>query len=173
MEYFEGPAGYYTIDVAVLDRESGVTGTRRNALYVPRLTDSLTMSSVSLIRRWRAKEPDSAADDPFVVGDKTVTPTLVPKINKSVSTSLPFYMIVYPDSGNAAKAEVAMEFIRDGSNIKRVPATKLDPPDSQGRIQYVANAPIDQFAPGNYAIRFIVTQGREAAQESFAINIEP
>jgi hypothetical protein len=173
MEYFDVPAGYYTIDVAVLDRESGVTGTRRNALYVPKLTDSLTMSSVSLIRKWRATEPDTAADDPFVVGDKTVTPTLVPSINKSVSTSLPFYMIVYPDAGNAAKPEVAMEFIRDGSSVKRAPAIKLDAPDAQGRIQYVANAPIDQFVPGNYAVHFTVTQGQEMVQESFAINVEP
>jgi VWFA-related protein len=173
MEYFDVPAGYYTIDVAVLDRESGLTGTRRNALFVPKLTDSLALSSVSLIRKWRPKEPDAAPDDPFVVGDKTVTPTLVPRINKSVSTSLPFYLIVYPDAANPAKPEIAMEFTRDGSNVKRVPATKLDAPDSQGRIQYLANAPIDQFSPGNYAVRFIVTQGSEKAEESFAINLEP
>jgi hypothetical protein len=49
----------------------------------------------------------------------------------------------------------------------------MDPPDSQGRIQYVANAPIDQFAPGNYAVRFLVRHGAEAAEENFALNLEP
>jgi len=172
VEYFDAPSGYYTIEVAILDRESGQTNARRSAMFVPKRGEGLAMSSVALIRKWRPKEPDAGADDPFVVGDKTVTPSLLPKINKSVSTSLPFYVIVYPDTHSAAKPEMLIEFNRDG-NAKRVAAVAMDAPDSQGRIQYVANAPIDQFAPGNYAVRFLVRQGAEAAEEDFALNLEP
>ena len=89
MEYFDVLSGYYTIDVAVLDRERGETGTRRSALFVPKPSDTLSLSSISLIRKWRARDAQETVDDPFVVGDKTVTPTLMPKINKSVSSSLP------------------------------------------------------------------------------------
>jgi hypothetical protein len=53
-----------------------------------------------------------------------------------------------------------------------VPAA-MDAPDSNGRIQYVANAPIDQFDPGNYAVRFIVRQGAEVAEEDLSIKLEP
>ena len=130
------------------------------------------MSSVALIRRWRPKEPDAASDDPFVVGDKTVTPSLLPKINKSVSTSLPFYMIVYPNTHNPSRPQLFIEFIRD-SKAKRVAAVELGASDSEGRIQYVANAPIDQFDPGNYAVRFVVRQGSEVAEEDFSVNLEP
>jgi len=130
------------------------------------------MSSVSLIRKWRPKEPDAAADDPFIFEDKTVTPTLVAKINKSLSTSLPFYLIVYPDAKNADKPQLLIEFNRD-AKVKRVAAVTLGPPDSTGRIQYVANAPIDQFEPGNYAVRFVVRQGVETVEENFAIDLEP
>ncbi|MGA3079596.1 MAG: VWA domain-containing protein [Bryobacteraceae bacterium] len=172
VEYFDAAPGYYTIEVAILDRESGQTNARRSAMFVPKRGEGLGMSSVALIRKWRPKEPDAGADDPFVVGDKTVTPSLLPKINKSVSTSLPFYGIVYPSAHNTAKPEMWIEFNRDG-NVKRVAAVPMDPPDSQGRIQYVANAPIDQFAPGNYAVRFLVRQGAEAAEENFALNLEP
>jgi hypothetical protein len=49
----------------------------------------------------------------------------------------------------------------------------MDAPDSEGRIQYLANAPIDQFAPGYYAVRFLVRQGIEVAEEHFSINLEP
>jgi hypothetical protein len=172
VEYFDVPAGYYTIEVAVLDRETGQTAARRSAMFVPKRGEGLAMSSVALISKWRPKEPDAGSDDPFVVGDKTVTPSLLPKINKSVSTSLPFYVIVYPSAHSAARPEMLIEFNRDG-NIKRVAAVAMDAPDSQGRIQYVANAPIDQFAPGNYAVRFLVRQGAEAAEEDFAINLQP
>ena len=41
--------------------------------------------------------------------------------------------------------------------MKRNVAADLPKPDAQGRIQYVATAPIAQFAPGNYAARFIVS----------------
>lgn len=172
VEYFDVPPGYYTIEVAVLDRESEQTNTRRSATFVPKRGDGLGMSSVALIRKWRPKEPDASADDPFVIGDKAVTPSLLPKINKSVSTSLPFYVIVYPSSHSSARPEMLIEFNRDG-NVRRVAAVAMDAPDSQGRIQYVANAPIDQFAPGYYAVRFLVRQGAETAEEDFSINLEP
>jgi len=172
MEYFDVPSGYYTIEVAVLDRETGQTGARRSAMFVPKPGEGLAMSSVALIRKWRPKEPDAAADDPFVVGDKTVTPALMPTINKSVSTSLPFYIIVYPNTHNAAKPEMFIEFDRDGK-VKRVAPAAMDAPDSSGRIQYVANAPIGQFDPGNYAVRFVVRQGAEVAEEDLSIHLEP
>ncbi len=172
MEYFDIAPGHFTVEVAMLDKESGQTSTRRSVLFVPKPAPGLSMSSVSLIRKWRPKEPDASADDPFVFGDKTITPTLVPKINKSVSTSLPFYMVVYPDSTNAAPLSLMLEFTRDG-RAKRLATAALPAPDAQGRIQYVANAPIDQFEPGNYAVRFIVEQGKEVAQENFAIVLEP
>lgn len=172
MEYFDLPSGYYTIEVAVLDRETGQTGARRSAMFVPKSGDGLAMSSVALIRKWRPKEPDAAADDPFVVGDKTVTPALIPTINKSVSSSLPFYMIVYPDAHNSAKPEMLIEFSRDGK-VRRVAPAAMAAPDSNGRIQYVANAPIDQFDPGTYAVRFVVRQGEEVAEEDLSIHLEP
>ena len=172
IEYFDLPAGYHTVEVAVLDRETGKTGVRRSALFVPQPREGLAMSSVSLIRKWRPKEADASADDPFVFGDKTVTPTLMPKVNKSVSTSLPFYMIVYPDAQNSSKPQLFIEFNRDG-HTKQVASTELGPADADGRIQYVANAPIGQFDPGNYAVRFVVHQGTEVAEEDFAVNLEP
>jgi VWFA-related protein len=172
MEYFDLPPGYYTVEVAVLDKESGQTNARRNAMFVPKQGEGLAMSSVALIRKWRPKEPDAAPEDPFVVGDKTLTPTLVPKINKSVSSSLPFYVVVYPDARNPDKPEMYIEFNRDG-NVKKVAASELGAPDAQGRVQYIANAPIGQFDPGNYAVSFVVKQGTERAQENFSVLLEP
>ena len=172
MEYFDVAPGYYTIEVAMLDRETGQTGVRRSAMFVPKQGEGLAMSSVALVRRWGPKEPDASADDPFVVGDKTVTPSLLPKINKSLSTSLPFYMIVYPSKHSSARPELSIEFNREG-HVQRVAAVALGAADAQGRIQYVAHAPIDQFDPGYYAVRFLVRQGGEAAEEDFSINLEP
>ena len=172
MEYFDIPPGRYSIGVALMDKESGQTTARHSSLFVPRIDSHLAMSSVSLIRKWRAKEAGAAADDPFAVGEQTVTPTLAPRINKSVSTSLPFYFVAYPNAGNPAPLALTIEFTHDGKS-KRIAVADLPEPDAQGRIQYVANSPIAQFDPGNYAVHFIVTQGTERAEENFAILLEP
>ncbi len=171
-EYFDVPPGHYTIETAVLDRESGKTSVHRTALLVPKQGETLAMSSVALVRSWHGKEPDAAADDPFVVGDKAVVPTLLPKFNKSVSDSLPFYAVLYPDPKNAAKPEVTVEFIRDGK-LRQVGKPEVSAPDAQGRIQLVANTPIEKLVPGNYAIRVRVRQGNEMAEEQFALVLEP
>jgi hypothetical protein len=81
-------------------------------------------------------------------------------------------MVVYPDSTNPAPLVLTLEFSRDGK-AKRLATAALPAPDAQGRIQYVANAPIEQFEPGNYAVHFVVQQGKEVAQENFAIVLEP
>jgi hypothetical protein len=57
--------------------------------------------------------------------------------------------------------------------LKQVAASALEAPDAQGRVQYVANAPIGQFDPGNYAVRFVVKQGTEKAEENFSVLLEP
>ena len=67
---------------------------------------------------------------------------------------------------------LTIEFTHDGKS-KRIAVADLPEPDAQGRIQYVANSPIAQFDPGNYAVHFIVTQGTERAEENFAILLEP
>ena len=172
VEYVDLPSGYYTVEVAVLDRESGRSSARRSAIFIPKRTGHLAMSSVALIRKWRPKEPDADADDPFVIGDKSVTPSLLPRINKSVSNALPFYVIVYPSKHTTDAPRISVEFDRDGQ-IKRVAAVTMGAPDAQGRIQYVATAPIDQFDPGHYAVRFLVSQGTETAEEDLAINLQP
>ncbi len=175
-EYFDVPAGRYTIETAALDKQTGQTSARKSVLVVPKSRSVLALSSVALIRSWKPKEPDAAADDPFVYDGKSMTPTLTPVVSKAGSTALPLYAAIYPDQSNPAKPQVTVQFIRDGK-VRQVGlltgSVPLGSADSDGRIQYVANAPIAQFEPGNYEVRLVVTQGAETAQESLALNLEP
>lgn len=172
MDYFDVPPGRYTIETAVLDRESGATSARKSFVLVPKPGPQLALSSVSLIRSWKARVPDATEDDPFVFGDKMMTPILDSRIKKSASTSLPFYLVVYPDANQTAKPELTLQFDRDGK-VTRVGAATLGAPDANGRIQYVATAPIDQLPPGDYAVEFVVKQGGEAARAAYSLTLEP
>ena len=171
-EYFDVPPGRYTVEAAVLDRSSGRTSAQKSALFVPKPGTELALSSVTLIRSWKAKEPDADEEDPFIYGDKAVTPTLTPAVSKGSSNSLPFYFIIYPDTSKQEKPEVFVEFLRDGKS-RRVGSSPVGAPDAEGRIRYVATAPIEPFEPGKYDVRFLVRQGTETAQEGFSLNLEP
>jgi hypothetical protein len=46
------------------------------------------------------------------------------------------------------------------------------PADKNGRIQYVAQVPVEQLPSGNYSVRFIVTQGNETAGEIVTFVLE-
>ena len=172
MEYFDVPPGLYTVEAAVLDRQTGATSARRSVTLIPPPATKLTMSSVALIRSWRARSADAAVGDPFVLGDRSLTPTLTPKISKAASTSLPFYVVIYPDTSIPDKPELTMEFNRDGK-VRSVGSPALTAPDAQGRIPTVATASIEQFEPGNYAVRFVVKQGSQVTQESLSLTLEP
>jgi hypothetical protein len=45
-------------------------------------------------------------------------------------------------------------------------------PDKDGRIQYVAQVPVEQLPSGNYSVRFIVKQGNETADETVTFVLE-
>jgi len=164
--------GQYTVGVAVLDQRSGKTSARFSTLLVTAPAESLSMSSVALIRSWKAKDPDEADDDPLVFEGKTMTPTLTQVVRKSASTSLPFYLIVYPDVQNSEKPVITIEF-ECGGRTRRVNVPAIGAPDRSGRIQYLANAPIGQFEPGMYSVRFIAKQGQENVVESIALEVAP
>jgi hypothetical protein len=170
-EEIDLPPGRYSVDVAMLDRKSGKTSVRKSVIVLPEKQEKLSMSSVALIRSWKPKEAEAPADDPFVFEGKTMTPTLTPVVHKADSTSLPFYLVVYPNLKKEAKPELIVEFDREGKQ-QRVRVPMVGAPDQFGRIQYVANAPIAQFEPGNYAVRFIVKQGDEMVQESVGLLLE-
>ena len=135
------------VDVVVRDKKGrAVTSLPESAFTVVDEGAPVQISSFRLVR-----------------GDESVTST-----NGTSTTT----QIVYRDTHNSSKPEMFIEFNRDGY-AKRVAAVALGAADSEGRIQYVANVPIDQFDRGGYAVRFAVRQGAERAEEDFSVNLEP
>ncbi len=171
-EHFTADPGKYTVEAAVSDQAVtalGGSGTRlsaqKSSFELPPNSGTLGISSVGAIRNLKDKLADSSPDDPLLMADKLVTLTLNPVIDKAVSPTLPFYVVIYPAKGNATALALEMEFSKDGQ-ILGSGRPPLSLPDKDGRIQYVATAPLASLAPGNYKIRFIVQQGTETAQES-------
>jgi len=162
--HFDLPPGSYALETAVQDGEGKRISARKTSVTVPP-SSGLALSSVSVIRSTKEREASTEDSDPLLLGTKVISPTLNPVINKASTSTLPFYLVIYTDKSVAAAPQLVMEFSRNGKVLgKGLP--QLGSPDKDGRIQYVAMTPLGQFEPGDFTVRFIVTQGSETAEET-------
>ena len=166
------PPGQYTLDTAVLDMTSQKLSAHKAVFTVPAPSEALSISSVALIRNTKLKDASIKADDPLLMADKVITPTVNPVMKKSDYTAISFYLNIYPDKKNAEKPKLVMIFSKDGQMLGKADAPQLGEPDAQGRIQYVANAPAAALPTGKWQIHFLAQQGQESADEAVDFTLE-
>ncbi len=170
-EGFALPAGRYTLETAAIDMPSKKVSARKASFVVPADSGQLGISSVTLIRNTRAKDANIKPDDPMLMADKVIMPMVNATLKKTDYESIPFYVTVYPDRKDAEKPTLRMEFSKDGTPLGAGSAP-LGDADAEGRIQYVANAPMAKLEAGNYQVRFVARQGNEEASETVTFTIE-
>jgi hypothetical protein len=131
-------------------------------LDVPEPSDGIRISDLAVIRSVdQAGEAPDPVEDPFRTGALRVAPNLELPVSKAANTQISAYVTIYPGLAAAAPA-LTFEFIRDGKVIGRS-AAELPKPDDAGRIKYVASFPTATFAPGEYGLRAVATQGAASA----------
>jgi VWFA-related protein len=170
-EGFPLAPGRYVLEAAAIDMPSKKISARKVSFMIPAETGQLGISSVTLIRNTRAKDANTKPDDPMLMADKVIMPTVNATLKKSEYDSIPFYLTIYPDPKNTEKTALRMEFSKDGTPLG-AGSVPLGDVDAEGRIQYVANAPMSKLEPGNYQVRFVARQGNEEADETVTFTIE-
>jgi VWFA-related protein len=164
-----GP-GRYTLEVAVHDALSGGSAVRRTPFIVPAARpDTLQVSSLVVVQRAERVGPEERQkENPLYVGDLVVYPNMGEPIRKTLQKTLPFYIVVQPGSEPGPTATV--EIIKDGQTMAQASA-RLGSADVSGRIQHLAQIPIETLLPGLYTLRMTLTQGdrREVRESSFTL----
>jgi VWFA-related protein len=171
-EPFALSPGRYTLEAAVLDVAGEKISARKSSFIVPAPGKVLSISSIAVVRNMKPAETTANPNDPMLMQKQMVTPYVDPTVKKSELQGLPFYVVVYADKSIADKPSLAMEFSREGKVLGTV-AAPLGEADAQGRIQYVATAPLNGFEPGSYQVRFFAKQGTEGAAETVSFTLEP
>jgi VWFA-related protein len=171
-EPFQLAPGRYTLEAAVLDAAGEKISARKSSFIVPVGGTGLSISSIAPVRNMKPAEATENPNDPLLMAHQVVTPYVDPTVKKSEASGLPFYVVVYANKANSDKPALVMEFSKDGQVLGKVPA-ELGAADAQGRIQYVATAPLASFEPGNYQVRFLAKQGNEGAAETVSFTLEP
>jgi VWFA-related protein len=165
------PAGPYTLESAVMDRESGKIGTGRSAFTIESKAKGVGISSLTTVRSYVAGAKGLDPADPFQFQGGSITPTLNNSVQRSQDAALRLFFIVYPDSSIAATPTVDIEFIQNGRALTKVPMP-LPAVDAQGKIPYVMTIPAAAIPPGSYEVRATAKQGDTVSESRIAVRID-
>ena len=162
-DHFMLPAGRYTLETAILDREADKVSARKSAFVVAMHPNGVSMSNIALVRKYDPKTAEPNSGDPFEYMGGKITPTLNDTIPSGKGSVVTMFMVVYPDSALTEKPSLQMEFLQDG-NIVAKGDFDLPAADAAGRIPYVATVPAAAMK-GQYEVRAVVKQGATTSEE--------
>lgn len=168
-------AGRYTIESAAADIEGKKIAARKTALIIPTSDETmLAISAPVLVRRLDVAPAKPQGDDPFIVGNKRVIPTLQDHVPGGAKSALSFFFTIYPGAGQGAKADkptAAIEFMLDEQSLGGA-AVELPAPQADGSIPYIATIPLANFKSGLYEVKVRARQRQQSALRSFFVTID-
>jgi hypothetical protein len=146
------PAGRYTVETALLDREGNRETASEVAFDNPE-SKGLGLSSVVLVRQVETATGQPDATDPFRLGNSRVTPELAATLSPGAKPYA--YFVVYPDKANPEQPRMVVQFLLNGQVVARK-VSELPAPDASGAIPMVIESPAE---PGNCELKIIAIQG--------------
>jgi VWFA-related protein len=163
--------GKYSLESAVMDRESGKIGTVRSELTVPAKAPGVAISSLTPMRSYTPNAKGLDANDPFQFQGGSIIPTMDLTVKKGPNAVLRLFFTVYQDASISAAPAVEIEFLQAGKSLTKVPM-QLPAADAQGRIPYLMTIPAESIPSGSYEVRATARQGATAASAGTMILIE-
>jgi len=144
------PAGHYTVETAVLDRETGRASATVTQFDNPEMR-GLGMSSLMAIQSVENTDKPDAADPMQFQGK-----VLVPLLNKAAHADKPYllYFSVYPDPSNSEKPAAQVEVSADGKAL--IPETAVGLTAEGGVLRGLLRGPA---VAGNLQVKVTVSQG--------------
>jgi VWFA-related protein len=164
------PPGKYTLESAVMDRESGKIGVQRSEFTVPPKPAGVAISSLTGVRSFTPAKGLNP-NDPFQFQGQSITPTMNESVARAENSVLRLFFVVYQERSIAAKPTVEIEFLQNGKSLTKVPLPLPDA-DAQGRIPYVMTIPAAAIPPGVYQVRARARQGDTTSEAQTEVKIE-
>ncbi|MGB7761762.1 MAG: PA14 domain-containing protein [Bryobacteraceae bacterium] len=151
------PAGRYTLEAAVADREANQASVQTVKFENPD-SSGVALSDLVLVKTMDEVNgpPDSA--DPLVYGGKRASPELGGVVRASAHPFI--YFTIYPDAAAATKPRMEVE-LSVGGRVVASQTADLPAPDASGAIP-MSIATVTE--PGTYAIRIAIQQGSQRVE---------
>jgi VWFA-related protein len=160
------PSGRYTLESAVVDRNSGKASTRRAVLVVESGV-GLALSDLSLVRRLEPITSTASGRDPLIVRMSRVIPQVL--TTARLGEDLGFYAVVYPDARSAETMAVTLELRQDGQVVT---SKQFGPLTSRlGAQPMLTTLPLQGLKAGQYEARLTVRQGQASRQKELPVTL--
>jgi len=165
------PAGKYTLESVVSDREGDKLGVQKVDVTVGPKSKGVGISSLTAVRSYAPNVKGLDPAEPFQFQGGAITPTLNTSVPRTEGSAIRLFFIVYQDASVKAKPTVEIEFLQGGKSLTRVPM-ELPAADPLGRISYVMTIPAAAIPAGVYEVRATAKQGESTAQTATEVKIE-
>jgi hypothetical protein len=161
---FNLPAGHYTVESVLFDREANRASTSRVELDSP-VQKGVGLSSLVVVARVDPLTADADANDPFLLQGKEVVPMLGASLQASAKPLV--YFVIYPDKTSQEKPRIRVEFSVAGEELE-TKEMDLPAPDTSGAIPMLVNA---VARPGKCEITIKALQGFQSAVRSVTYTV--
>jgi VWFA-related protein len=167
--FIAGP-GQYTLEAAIVDRNSGKAGAQRVDFEIASPPAGPSLSDLALVRR---TDPISAETDllePLRYENGRVVPDLsgrVPPDAKNVS----LFFMVHSDPKASEQPRLEMEVLRNGESVGHMPL-QLRKSSGQAAVPYMASIRASSLAAGNYEAIASLTQDGKTSERSVSFRVE-
>jgi VWFA-related protein len=159
--HFVSTPGKYTMEVAVLDQNSGKAGAIRRDFEIPDLAGVVSLSDMVLVRTKGADDGDPL--EPLRYQHAKVTPNLSGELPVNAKDGS-FFLILHPDPASDEPMKLEMELIRNGKAGPRTAMLQAD--GEHTAMSYVASVKSGKLSPGNYEVKAFLKQGGKTAEQS-------
>jgi VWFA-related protein len=156
--------GKYTMEVGVLDQNSGKAGAQRSTFEIPDLAGAVSLSDMVLVRKVEGSHTDE--DDPLEplrYEHQKVTANLTAQL-AAHPHDVSLFFILHPDPSSSEPMTLQMELIHDGKAGKRTPLLHAD--GVKAPMPYLASIGSHALAPGEYVVKAYIRQGSETAEQT-------
>lgn len=166
--HFALPPGQYTLETAVLDRNSGKVGAERTHFQVPAVVPGPFLSDVALVGRIDSYLEELDPFEPLRYQQGKVVPSLAGEV-LPVTKETSFFFLVHPDAGVSEPAMLDMQVFRNGELLGQVPLQL--PKDLSGAFPYVASLKTAYLSAGSYDVRVSLAQGERSMDREINFKI--
>jgi VWFA-related protein len=162
--HFMSTPGIYTLEVAVLDQNSGKMSAQRSSFEIPDSSAGVSLSDMVLVRKVEGSHlEDEDPMEPLRYEHEKVTPNVsgrLPEQPKGVS----LFFILHPDTTVNQPTTLEMQIIHNGKAGHKKELLKID--SAHGAVPYLASLKSGALAPGNYEVKAFLTQGGKTSTQS-------
>jgi VWFA-related protein len=167
--HFITAPGKYTMEVAVLDQNSGKAGVERSSFEIPELSGAISLSDMVVVRKMeRAHGEDEDPFEPLRYEHQKVTPNLTAELTAN-ARDVSLFFLLHPDPALKDATTLEMEVVHNGKAGRRTPLLQTD--GVHTAIPYLASLGSGALSPGKYEVWAYLSQGGKTTTQSATFSV--